>query len=123
MVVVGAVFIAISWQVALFAVLPIPLIVWGSFRYQRSLEPRYAEVRRAAGAMNALLENDLSGMSTIQSFTAEDREIKRVEALSNVYRESNRQAIRSLCRLYAADSNGDSVRIHSNTPAWGLDDP
>ena len=93
-VVVGAVFIAISWQVALFAVLPIPLIVWGSFRYHRSLEPRYAEVRRAAGAMNALLENDLSGMSTIQSFTAEDREIKRVEDLSNVYRESNRQAIR-----------------------------
>ncbi len=93
-IVVGAVFIAISWQVALFAVLPIPLIVWGSFRYQRSLEPRYAEVRKAAGAMNALLENDLSGMSTIQSFTAEDREIKRVEDLSNVYRESNRQAIR-----------------------------
>ena len=92
--VVGAVFIAISWQVALFAVLPIPLIVWGSFRYQRSLEPRYAEVRRAAGAMNALLENDLSGMSTIQSFTAEAREIKRVEDLSNIYRESNRQAIR-----------------------------
>jgi len=93
-IVVGAVFIAISWQVALFAVLPIPLIVWGSFRYQRSLEPRYAEVRRAAGAMNALLENDLSGMSTIQSFTAEAREIKRVEDLSNIYRESNRQAIR-----------------------------
>ena len=93
-IVVGAVFIAISWQVALFAVLPIPLIVWGSFRYQRSLEPRYAEVRKAAGAMNALLENDLSGMSTIQSFTAEDREIKRVEDLSNIYRESNRQAIR-----------------------------
>lgn len=93
-IVVGAVFIAISWQVALFAVLPIPIIVWGSFRYQRSLEPRYAEVRKSAGAMNALLENDLSGMSTIQSFTAEDREIKRVEALSNVYRESNRQAIR-----------------------------
>ena len=93
-IVVGAVFIAISWQVALFAVFPIPLIVWGSFRYQRSLEPRYAEVRKAAGAMNALLENDLSGMSTIQSFTAEDREIKRVEDLSNVYRESNRQAIR-----------------------------
>ena len=93
-IVVGAVFIAISWQVAMFAVLPIPLIVWGSFRYQRSLEPRYAEVRKAAGAMNALLENDLSGMSTIQSFTAEDREIKRVEDLSNIYRESNRQAIR-----------------------------
>ena len=92
--VVGAVFIAISWQVALFAVLPIPIIIWGSFRYQRSLEPRYSEVRSAAGKMNALLENDLSGMSTIQSFTAEDRELIRVESLSNEYRDANRRAIR-----------------------------
>ncbi len=92
--VVGGVFLLISWKVALFAVLPIPVIVWGSFRYQRSLEPRYAEVRKSAGAMNALLENDLSGMSTIQSFTAEEREMKRVEALSDEYREANREAIR-----------------------------
>jgi ATP-binding cassette subfamily B protein len=93
-IVVGAVFLIISWEVALFAVLPIPIIIWGSFRYQRSLEPRYTEVRRAAGAMNALLENDLSGMSTIQSFTAEEREYRRVEELSTVYREANREAIR-----------------------------
>ena len=93
-VIVGAVFLAISWQVALFAVLPIPIIVWGSFRYQRSLEPRYAEERAAAGQMNALLENDLSGMSTVQSFTAEANELKRVEELSNTYREANKEAIR-----------------------------
>jgi len=93
-VVVGAVFLAISWEVALFAVLPIPLIVWGSFRYQRSLEPRYAKVRSAAGQMNALLENDLSGMSTVQSFTAEQHELERVRSLSNAYREANREAIR-----------------------------
>ena len=93
-VVVGAVFLLISWQVALFAVLPIPLIVWGSFRYQRSLEPRYAKVRQAAGQMNALLENDLSGMSTVQSFTAEANELRRVETLSDAYREANREAIR-----------------------------
>ena len=92
--VVGAVFLAISWQVALFAVLPIPIIVWGSFRYQRSLEPRYANVRAAAGQMNALLENDLSGMATVQSFTAEANELRRVEQLSNAYREANREAIR-----------------------------
>ena len=93
-VVVGAIFIAISWKVALFAVLPIPIIVWGSFRYQRSLEPKYATVRDSAGKMNALLENDLAGMSTIQSFTAEDRESARVKDLSEDYREANRSAIR-----------------------------
>lgn len=93
-VVVGAVFIAISWQVALFAILPIPIIVWGSFKYQRSLEPKYAKVRESAGRMNALLENDLSGMSTIQSFTAEEIETARVMKLSQEYREANRKAIR-----------------------------
>ena len=93
-IVVGAIFIAISWKVALFAVLPIPIIVWGSFRYQRSLEPKYALVRDSAGKMNALLENDLAGMSTIQSFTAEERESARVEELSEDYREANRSAIR-----------------------------
>jgi ATP-binding cassette subfamily B protein len=93
-VVVGAVFIAISWQVAVFAVLPIPIIVWGSFRYQRNLEPKYAQVRAAAGNMNALLENDLSGMTTVQSFTAEAHEQARVEALSQTYREANQSAIR-----------------------------
>lgn len=93
-VVVGAIFIAISWKIALFAVLPIPVIIWGSFKYQRSLEPRYAKVRDSAGKMNALLENDLSGMSTIQSFTAEEREIVRVRNLSDDYRDANRDAIR-----------------------------
>tara|TARA_B110000444_G_scaffold257587_1_gene296368 strand:+ start:6177 stop:7958 length:1782 start_codon:yes stop_codon:yes gene_type:complete len=93
-VVVGAIFIAISWKVALFAVLPIPIIVWGSFRYQRSLEPKYTKVRDSAGKMNALLENDLAGMSTIQSFTAEERESARVRDLSDTYREANRDAIR-----------------------------
>ena len=93
-VVVGAIFIAISWKIALFAVLPIPIIIWGSFKYQRSLEPRYAKVRDTAGKMNALLENDLSGMSTIQSFTAEEREMARVKDLSNDYRDANRDAIR-----------------------------
>ena len=93
-IVVGAVFLVISWKVALFAVLPIPIIIWGSFLYQRSLEPRYAEVRDTAGKLNALLENDLSGMSTIQSFTAESRELARVEDLSNEYRDANKKAIR-----------------------------
>ena len=93
-IVVGAVFLFISWEVAMLAILPIPLIVWGSFKYQRSLEPKYAEVRDAAGKMNALLENDLSGMSTIQSFTSEDIEVARVGALSEAYRQANKKAIR-----------------------------
>ncbi len=93
-IIVGVVFLVISWEIALLAIIPIPVIIWGSFRYQRSLEPRYAEVRAAAGSINSLLENDLSGMTTIQSFTAEEREAQRVEELSEAYRLANKKAIR-----------------------------
>lgn len=93
-IVVGSVFIFLSWKIALFAVLPIPVILWGSFLYQKKLQSRYQEVRHTAGQLNALLENDLTGMATIQSFTSEEKELKRVEALSESYRGANKSAIR-----------------------------
>ena len=68
-IVVGAVFLYLSWEIALFAVLPIPVILWGSFLYQKKLEDRYRDVRATAGQLNALLENDLTGMATIQSLS------------------------------------------------------
>ena len=93
-IVVGAVFLYLSWEIALFAVLPIPIILWGSFLYQKKLEVRYRDVRATAGQLNALLENDLTGMATIQSFTNETKELDRVRSLSTDYREANRSAIR-----------------------------
>ena len=93
-IVVGAVFLYLSWEIALFAVLPIPIILWGSFLYQKKLEVRYRDVRAAAGQLNALLENDLTGMATIQSFTNEAKELNRVRALSEDYRNANRSAIK-----------------------------
>ena len=93
-IVVAAIFFAITWEVALLAFMPVPLILWGSFRYQRALEPKYLSVRDAAGDLNALLENDIGGMATIQSFTAEALEAARLTELSEAYRARNREAIR-----------------------------
>lgn len=93
-IVVGSVFLFLSWEIALFAVLPIPVILWGSFLYQKKLQSRYQEVRHTAGQLNALLENDLTGMATIQSFTNEERELVRLEVLSEAYRSANKSAIR-----------------------------
>ncbi|DAC09575.1 MAG TPA: ABC transporter ATP-binding protein, partial [Candidatus Poseidoniales archaeon] len=93
-IVVGVIFFAIAWEVALLAFMPVPLILWGSFRYQRALEPKYLSVRDAAGDLNALLENDIGGMTTIQSFTAEPLEAARLMELSEAYRARNREAIR-----------------------------
>jgi ATP-binding cassette subfamily B protein len=91
---VGIVFFVAEPVLGVVAFLPIPLIVWASIRYQRRLEPRYTEVRTAAGDLGALLANNVAGIATIRSFTAEDRESTRVEAGSQGYREANRDAIR-----------------------------
>jgi len=90
---VGIVFFAAAPVLGVIAFVPIPLIVWASVRYQRRLEPRYAAVRTAAGDLGGLLANNVSGIATIRSFTAEEREAERVAAASEAYREANRRAI------------------------------
>ena len=92
-VLIGSTFFVIAPTIAWVAFVPMPIIIWGSFRFQRLMEPRYAAVRSHAGAISSLLANNLGGISTIKSFTAEDREIKRVAAESDQYRLANRDAI------------------------------
>jgi ATP-binding cassette subfamily B protein len=91
---VGIVFFATSWQLAIYAFVPIPVIVLGSVRYQRRLEPRYTKVRERVGELSGSLTNNLGGIATIKAFTAEDREVARIGAQSQAYREANRDAIR-----------------------------
>ena len=93
-VIISAIFFYISPAIAIYSVIPIPVIIWGSFRFQSRIGPRYAEVRKEVGLLNALLSNNLSGISTIKSFTSEELEIERVRAASQKYREANRKAIR-----------------------------
>ncbi len=92
---VGIVFGATSWQVALLAFLPVPVIAWGSIRFQRRLEPLYADVRESAGEVAAVVAGNLGGVSTIRAFTAEGRESARVARASRAYRLANARAIRS----------------------------
>jgi ATP-binding cassette subfamily B protein len=45
------------------------------------------------GLLNGQLANNLRGITTIKSFTAEDYEVGRIESQSDAYRQSNRRAI------------------------------
>ena len=92
-VVIGAAFFAASPLVAGLSMLPIPFIIWGSIAFQDRLAPRYADVREKVSFLNGQLSNNLTGITTIKSFTSEDYEIQRIETQSQAYRESNRRAI------------------------------
>jgi ATP-binding cassette subfamily B protein len=91
---VGTVFFLTSPQLWLLAFLPIPVIVLGSIRYQRRLEPLYAAVRERVADLASFLSGNLGGITTIKAFTAEEREAERLEDVSQAYVEANRDAIR-----------------------------
>jgi ATP-binding cassette subfamily B protein len=90
----GAFFFVAAPGVAWLAFLPIPLIVWGSLRFQRRMAPRYQAVRGEVETINQDLSNNLAGLPVIKSFTAEARATERIEAASERYLVANRHAIR-----------------------------
>ena len=91
---VGGLMTMLAPGVALFAFLPIPVILWGSLNFQRRLAPRYGDVRRRAGDMASRLTNHIGGMLTIKSFAQERWELEKLRRESDAYRECNRHAIR-----------------------------
>ena len=93
-ILVGGGFFILAPDVAWFAMLPMPFIIWGSLVFQTRLAPRYADVRERVGWLNGQLSNNLSGITTIKSFTAEDYETRRITEQSEAYRQSNRRAIK-----------------------------
>ena len=92
-IIIGIAFFIVAPSIAWLAVLPIPFIIWGSIAFQKLLTPRYAEVREKVGLLSSRLSNNLSGITTIKSFTTEAYEIERLRRESEAYRQSNQRTI------------------------------
>jgi len=91
---IGGVFFFISPIIAAIAVLPVPVILFVASFFQKNLEPLYLEVRNSAGNLSSTIFNNLLGIVTIKSFTAERVERDRVSDLSKQYQTSNKNAIK-----------------------------
>ena len=92
-IIIGGAYIIMTPEFAWMAILPIPFILWGSIAFQKKLAPRYADVREKVSLLNNRLANNLSGITTIKSFTTEAYEIERLKIESENYRVSNKKAI------------------------------
>ena len=93
-VVIMGIFFYTAPSVAWMAALPMPFIIWGSIRFQRRLAPLYTKVREMVSILNGQLSNNLSGIATIKSYTAESHELARIDDQSDQYRIANEDAIK-----------------------------
>ena len=90
---IGGFFLVAAPTVAWMTIIPMPIIVWGSVWFQKKLGPRYSDVREQVSILNSQLSNNLSGVATIKSFTAEKHEVQRITGASDAYQDANRRAI------------------------------
>ena len=90
---IGLIFLYLSPLITAFAICPVPLILAGAFYFQHTLEPKFLKVRAKAANIASALTNNLTGLMTIKSYTAEDFEQSRVERLSLDYQQSNLETI------------------------------
>ena len=86
--IVGTVLYLNNAGVALWATLPVPFLAIGAWVYTRQARGRYREQREAAGDMNALLHDNISGIRQIKSFTAEVEEHGRFNRYSDKLRKA-----------------------------------
>ena len=92
-IVISLTFFVLTPNTAWMTVIPIPIIIWGAVAFQKLLTPYYAEVREKVSLLNSRLANNLTGITTIKSFTTEQYEIERVRKDSIAYLQSKQKAI------------------------------
>ena len=93
-VVIGGTFLYISPLIARFAFIPIPVIIFGSFRFTKTIASRYTRIRNAIETLNANLSNSISGILTVKSFNREEKEFARIISSSTEVKSANYHAIR-----------------------------
>ncbi|MAB96177.1 MAG: ABC transporter [Actinobacteria bacterium] len=92
--VIGATFLYISPLVAVFAFIPIPIIIFGSLRFTSRIAERYTKIRNDIENLNANLSNSITGILTVKSFNRERKESERITISSQEVKSANYHAIR-----------------------------
>ena len=93
-IVIGGTFLYISPTIALFAFIPIPIIIFGSFKFTTTIATRYEKIRETIETLNNSLSNSISGILNVKSFTRENVEYNRIRSASSEVKSANYHAIK-----------------------------
>ncbi len=93
-VVIGGTFLYISPLVAVFAFIPIPVIIFGSLKFTSRIAERYSKIRNDIENLNANLSNSITGILTVKSFNRERKESERITTSSREVKSANYHAIK-----------------------------
>jgi ATP-binding cassette subfamily B protein/subfamily B ATP-binding cassette protein MsbA len=91
---VTAVLLSLNWKLTLLSTIPIPLVVLSLRFYAKYVRPAFHNRQKQLGDLNAMINDNLSGIREIKAFTREELQAGRVHAGIENYRKSQLSALK-----------------------------
>ncbi len=81
--------VALSPTLTFFALLPAPLLSYSVYTIGRSMQKRSKSIQESYAGITNLVQENLTGIRVVKSFTREDAEVERFEKLNREYFRKN----------------------------------
>jgi ATP-binding cassette subfamily B protein len=91
---VTAVLLSLNWKLTLLSTIPIPLVLLSLQIYAKRVRPAFRYRQKELGDLNAMLNDNLSGIREIKAFTREAEEAVRIDARIDSFYRSNLVALK-----------------------------
>ncbi len=82
-----------DWQLSLISLAPFPIIIIATYFFKETVNKSFIKVRNAVSALNAFVQEHITGMSVVQAFAVEDKEFQKFETINKEHRNANIKAI------------------------------
>ncbi len=83
----------IDWRLTLISLIPFPLLLIATYYFKESVNKSFIRVRNAVAALNAFVQEHITGVAIVQAFAAEDREFNKFNTINKQHRNANVKAI------------------------------
>jgi ATP-binding cassette subfamily B multidrug efflux pump len=82
-----------DWRLTLIALIPFPFLILATYYFKESVNKSFIQVRNAVAALNAFVQERITGMAIVQAFAAEDRELDKFKKINKHHRNANIRSI------------------------------
>ncbi|NCI48857.1 ABC transporter ATP-binding protein [Sediminibacterium roseum] len=82
-----------DWRVTLISLIPFPVMIIATYYFKESVNKSFIRVRNAVTALNAFVQEHITGMQVVQAFAAEEREMAKFKKINTEHRNANIKAI------------------------------
>ncbi|MFT4023331.1 MAG: ABC transporter ATP-binding protein [Flavihumibacter sp.] len=82
-----------DWKLSLICLAPFPVLIIATYVFKESVNKSFIVVRNAVAALNAFVQEHLTGIQVVQAFAAEDREYAKFRRINKDHRNANIRAI------------------------------